>query len=287
MVALSHDPDCIEVRLAQSVEDIRAAQSIRYSVFYKEYGAHPNDEMRREKRDIDRYDDITDHLIVIDHDKPDGEEIVGTYRLLRRDVAEKHGKFYTSDEYDIDPLLNFDQGLLELGRSCVLQDYRTRPVLQKLWEGIAHYVADHHIELMFGCASFHGTDVQALAAPLSYLYHYHLAPENLRPKALTDRFENMNIIAKKELDARATFNAMPPLMKGYVRLGAYIGDGAVIDTQFNTVDVCIVMPTYLVKDKYAKHYQRKTRKIIPSLTTEGQRLKKEAQTAKTSTSCGK
>lgn len=281
MPSLPYDPDRIEVKIAQSEADIQAAQSIRYQVFYEEYGAKPNDEMLTAKRDIDQYDPITDHLIVIDNDRPSRSQIVGTYRLLRREIAEKHGRFYTSDEYNIDPLLNFDQGLLELGRSCVLPDYRTRPILQKLWEGIAHYVADHNIELMFGCASFHGTDIDALAGPLSYLYHYHLAPDNLCPRAVDSRFVAMNIIAKEELDAKSTFIAMPPLMKGYIRLGAYIGDGAVIDEQFNTVDVCIVMPTYLVKDKYAKHYQRKTQKIIPSLTEEGQREKRESQTIKT------
>lgn len=260
----SYDPEKIQVRLTTTEAEIHASQSIRYKVFYEEYGAKPNDEMQREERDIDAYDGITDHLIVIDNDLPENEQIIGTYRLLRREAAEKYGQFYTSNEYNIQPLLNYKKDILELGRSCVLPDYRTRPILQKLWEGIAHYIADHNIELMFGCASFHGTDVDKVADQLSYLYHYHLAPPELCPKTKDEYFVNMNIVAKEDLDAKAVFASMPPLLKGYIRLGAYVGDGAYVDKQFNTTDVCIVMPTALLREKYVKHYERKTQKVIPS-----------------------
>lgn len=267
MTKLAYDPDNIQVRLATNSAEIEAAQALRYKVFYEEYGAKPNEEMKKAKRDMDQYDAIMDHLIVEDMGLPatDGpDRIVGTYRLLRREEAEKHGQFYTSDEYDITPLLENEKDLLELGRSCVLPPYRTRPVLQKLWQGIAHYVADHNIGLMFGCASLHGTDIDALAHQLSYLYHYHLAPDDLCPRALDERFVDMNIIPKDELDAKATFISFPPLIKGYLRLGAHIGNGAVIDHQFNTTDVCIVLPTALVKEKYVKHYERVTKKVIPT-----------------------
>lgn len=262
MSKLPHDPDKIQVRLATSPEEIRMAQAIRYNVFYEEYGATPNDEMLREKRDIDSYDSVTDHLIVVDNDLPEGERIVGTYRLLRREIAEQHGQFYTSDEYNIQPLLDFDQNILELGRSCVLPHYRTRPILNKLWEGIAHYISDHNISLMFGCASFHGIDIEPLSEQLSYLYHFHLAPPELCPRTKEEYFVEMNIVPKEKLDAKAAFISMPPLLKGYIRLGAYIGDGAFIDEQFNTTDVCIVMPTSLVREKYVKHYERKTQKSM-------------------------
>lgn len=264
MTKLPYDPDKIQVRLATSAEEIRAAQALRYQVFYEEYGAKPNEEMLREKRDIDDFDDITDHLIVIDNDLPKGaEQIIGTYRLLRRAVAEKHGQFYTSDEYNIQPLLDNEPDLLELGRSCVLPDYRTRPILQKLWEGIAHYVADHNIGLMFGCASLHGTNIEALSEQLAYLHHFHRADDKLCPRAIDERYVDMNLHAKDDLDVKKVFISLPPLIKGYIRLGASIGDGAVVDEQFNTTDVCIVMPTAQVTDKYIKHYERKTQKTIP------------------------
>lgn len=268
MTTLPYDPDKIQVRLAENDDEIKTAQSIRYQVFYDEYGAKPTADMLREKRDFDPFDDITDHLIVLDNGLGKGtERIIGTYRLLRRAVAEAHGQFYTSDEYNIQPLLDNEKDLLELGRSCVLPDYRTRPILQKLWEGIAHYVADHNIGLMFGCASLHGTDINALAPQLSYLHHFHRTEDKLCPLALKGRYVDMNIIPKDELDVKATFISMPPLIKGYIRLGASIGDGAVIDHQFNTTDVCIVMPTAKVTDKYMKHYERKTQKNISATQT--------------------
>jgi putative hemolysin len=265
MVELAYDPERIQVRLTENEEEIRASQALRYKVFYEEFGAKPNDEMRQAKRDMDQYDPITDHLVVINKDLPKGpEQIVGTYRLLRRSIAEKHGEFYTASEYDISGLLKNEKDLLELGRSCVLPEYRNRPILQKLWQGIAQYVAEHNISLMFGCASLHGTNIEELSEQLSYLYHYHKTDDALCPQALPNLYVDMNRHAKDDLDARRVFSSLPPLIKGYLRLGASIGDGAVVDHQFNTTDVCIVMPTAKVTDKYYNHYQRKTDKEIMS-----------------------
>lgn len=253
----------VSVRLTNNPAEIEAAQRLRYKVFYEEYKAVADAKTAATHMDTDEYDAITDHLIVLDESLPPGPtQIVGTYRLLRREVADKFGKFYTSGEYDIAPLLSSGAVLLELGRSCVLPPYRTRPVLQKLWQGIAHYVAEYKIGLMFGCASLHGTDVEALAPQLSYLYHYHLATPELRPRALDSRYVEMNLMPKDDINAKQVFVSLPPLIKGYMRLGASIGDGAVIDHQFNTTDVCIVMPTHLVTEKYFKHYQRVTNNQI-------------------------
>lgn len=255
----------VKIRLAQSPEEIRAAQHLRYRVFYEEYAATPSDEMAENRRDFDSFDDIADHLIVIDESITDPQlRIVGTYRLIRREAAEKHGTFYTSGEYDITPILTSGATLLELGRSCVLAEYRTRPVLQLLWQGITDYMLDHNIGLMFGCASLHGTDINALSRQLAYLHHYHLAPENLRPRALENRFVDMDRHAKDSLDARGIFSELPALIKGYLRLGAFIGEGAVIDHQFNTVDVCIVLPMQAVAERYRKFYSRKVNRPIPT-----------------------
>ncbi|MEM9469629.1 MAG: GNAT family N-acyltransferase [Pseudomonadota bacterium] len=268
-MAITLDPDKIEIRLAQNNEEIEASQRLRYAVFYEEYGAKPTPEMAEVKRDMDKYDPVTDHLIVMDHGIADGiDSIVGTYRLFRQSEAEKFGQFYTSDEYNIKPLIETGNVLLELGRSCVLPDYRTRPILQKMWQGIAHYVADHNIGLMFGCASLHGTNPSELAEQLSYLYHYHLAEPAMCPRALDNLYTKMDLIPKDELEVKKAFMALPPLIKGYIRLGASIGDGAVIDKQFNTTDVCIVMPTAQVTEKYLKHYERVTQKTMP--TQQGQ-----------------
>ncbi len=253
----------VAVYLAKSAEDIEAAQRLRYQVFYEEFAATPDSAMAAARLDIDDYDEYADHLIVIDHGaKSKSRRIVGTYRLLPQEAAQRYGQFYSSDEYDLTPLLNTDEKLLELGRSCVLPEYRTRPVLQLLWQGIADYVSENRIGLLFGCASLHGTDIQSISAPLSYLHHYHPAPKEICPRALKGLYINMDIIPKDELNPRQAFKDLPPLIKGYLRAGALIGDGAVIDQQFNTTDVCVVMPTELVADRYKHHYERKIQKSI-------------------------
>ena len=263
MAETSLKADTVSVRLAQTPAEIDAAQDLRYKVFYEEYAAIPTPEMARLKRDFDQYDAQADHLIVVDESGgPKNPKIVGTYRLLNRAVAEQHGQFYTSGEYNIDPILNSGASVLELGRSCVLPEFRTRPVLQLLWQGIADYVLEHDIEMLFGCASFPGTDVEALARPLSYLYHYHLAPAEMRPVALPERYLPMNMIPKEELDPKTIISGLPPLIKGYLRIGSLIGDGAVIDEQFNTTDVCIMLHTQLVTNHYKKHYERKGNKTF-------------------------
>ncbi len=254
--------DTVVVRLARNKQEIEAAQRLRYSVFYDEYGATPSPEMMAQKRDFDPFDDVADHLIVY-HGTPEDKitnnsQIIGTYRLIRRDIADKHGRFYTSDEYDIAPLLTKNKGQLELGRSCVLAEHRTRPVMQMLWQGITNYILDHNIEYLFGCASFAGTDVDSISQQLAYLHHFHRAPEDLRPRALESRYIEMNLHKKEDLDVKEVFSNLPTLIKGYLRVGAIVGDGAVIDSQFNTIDVCLIMPTNRIPERYIKHYTRGT-----------------------------
>ncbi|SOD99188.1 GNAT family N-acetyltransferase [Caenispirillum bisanense] len=249
-----------EIRVATDDAEIRAAQALRYRIFYDEMGAKPTPEMAELKRDFDEFDAHCDHLLVIDRSRGSGPEgVIGTYRLTRRSQAAKAGRFYTSDEYDISPIVNYPGEVMELGRSCVDAAYRSKSTMQLLWRGIAAYVFHHGIDLMFGCASLHGTDPDKLALPLSYLHHNHLAPEDLRPTALPERYTAMNLMPADQIDVKRALVSLPPLMKGYLRLGGFVGDGAVVDHQFNTTDVCIIVKTDLVADKYYKHYDRTAR----------------------------
>lgn len=246
------------VRLAESAAELDASQALRWQVFYGEMGAVPDAETAATRRDADAYDPVADHLLVLDHDRGEGAAaVVGTYRLIRRPAAEKVGAFYSAAEYDLSPIIANGGTLLELGRSCVAADYRTRGTLQLLWQGIAAYVFAHRIELMFGCASLHGTDPDALAVPLSYLRAHHLAPEPLRAQALPHLYVEMDRRPAGSYDPKRTLAGLPPLVKGYLRLGGFVGDGAVVDRQFNTTDVCIVVKTDLVTQKYLRHYERK------------------------------
>lgn len=252
----------LEVRLAENADEVDWAQALRYRVFYTEMAARPNAEMESRQRDADEFDAIADHLLVIDHNRGGGpDSVVGTYRLIRRPAAARAGRFYSSDEYDIARLVAHPGEVLELGRSCVDFAYRNRPTMQLLWRGIAAYVFRHDIALMFGCASLPGTDVAALAEPLSYLHHNHLAPPELRPVAVPERRVDMALMDAGAVDARRALAVLPPLIKGYLRLGGFVGDGAVVDHQFNTTDVCIVVKTELVTDKYFKHYERRARDV--------------------------
>ncbi len=247
----------LQVRLAETAADIDAAQALRYRIFYESLGAQPLPEMARRQRDIDHFDEACDHLLVIDHGRGAGaDSVVGTYRLIRRDNAAQLGGFYSANEFDISPLVVHPGEILELGRSCVDPAYRQRPAMQLLWSGIAAYVFHYHIVLMFGCASLPGTDPDALATPLSYLHHHHRAPPGLRPRALAERYVEMCRLDRRAIDAAQAVAALPPLIKGYMRLGGFVGDGAVIDAQFNTTDVCILVKTDLVTGKYSRHFER-------------------------------
>ena len=245
------------VRLALAEDEVDAALALRYRVFFEEMGARPDAAAASTKRDRDAYDPVADHLLVLDHDLGEGAAgVVGTYRLIRKPAAERIGRFYTESEYDIAPLLASGLTLLELGRSCVAPDYRTRGTLQLLWRGIASYVFGHGIDLMFGCASLPGTDPDALAAPLTYRAMNHAAPPELCPRALPERRVEMRRLPPERVDARAVLAALPPLLKGYLRLGGFVGEGAVIDAEFNTTDVCVMVRTAMVTEKYLKHYER-------------------------------
>ncbi len=248
------------VRLAVDADEIDAVQALRYRVFYKEMGAHADAATAATERDRDDFDAVADHLLVVDHDRGEGaKSVVGTYRLIRRPAAAKLGRWYSAAEYDISRIVAFDGPLVECGRSCVDEAYRTRGTLQLLWGGIAAYVFKHRIGILFGCASLPGTDLDALADQLTYLAANHMAPEEIRPRALPDRYVDMMRRDPAGIDVKRTLVDLPPLVKGYLRLGGFVGDGAVLDHQFNTTDVAVLVKTDQITDKYYKHYERKVR----------------------------
>jgi putative hemolysin len=241
----------LEVRLAQSEEEIKAAQHLRYEVFYEECGAKPDENMARLKRDISPIDDFCDVLLVIDHAL---NKIVGTYRFMLREAALEYGGHYTALEFDISKLLKYPGQIMELSRSCVHKDYRTTPTMQLLWRGIGAYIQLNQVSLCFGCASFMGTDVSKYHQALAYLYHFHLAPPELRTRATPDHYQEMNLIPKDKIDPKEAIRQLPPLIKGYLRLGGYVGEGAYIDYDFNSIDVCVIVEREAVGERYSQKY---------------------------------
>jgi putative hemolysin len=252
----------LEVRLAETQAEVEAAQRLRYRVFYEEMSAVPSAAMREARRDFDKFDDFCDHMLVIDrdaHDRDGEHRVVGTYRLMRDVDAARAGGFYTAGEYDIDSLMrSVGKGtrLLELGRSCVMKSYRSKPVtLQLLWRGIGVLTKRFCTDLMFGCGSLAGTDPKALALPLSYLHHYHPMPDGMNVRARPERYVDMNLMPKDAIDVKEALRALPPLIKGYVRAGACIGEGAVIDPQFDTTDVFIYVPVANMNNRYRSRFK--------------------------------
>jgi putative hemolysin len=248
-----------EVRLAATPAEIEAAQRLRYRVFFEEMAALPSPEVRAARRDCDGFDTICDHLLVVDRDAANNDGVQGvarTYRLLRRSVALQHEGFYSQQEYDVSRLLDYPNEIVELGRSCVGAAYRSRGVMQMLWRGLSAYASTFDIRLMFGCASFPGTDPEEVGAELSYLYHYHLAPQHIRPRALPQRYVDMGLRPIAGLDVAAVQAELPPLIKGYLRVGGFVGDGAVVDREFNTTDVCVIVNTDQLTGKYERRYKR-------------------------------
>jgi putative hemolysin len=250
----------LEARLATEKRDVRHAQKLRYKVFYKDGTAIADAVTMLARRDKDTFDKICDHVLVVDHaGKPtiSGKlPVVGTYRLLRQELADRHGGFYTENEFDIAGMVDRhpDLRFLELGRSCVLPKYRTKRTVELLWQGIWNYVRQHQVDVMIGCASFEGTDPDKLALPLSFLHHFASAPPEWHARAHDSRYVDMNRMPKEAISAKAALHQLPPLIKGYLRLGAMIGEGAVIDHQFGTTDVLIVLPVSAINARYIEHF---------------------------------
>lgn len=255
----AEDPSYV-IRLATTAEDLTAAQRLRYVVFVAELGGTGLLVDHENRLERDAFDPFFDHLVLVDrHRDPTGlDHVIGAYRVLPGDRRAAAGGFYSESEYDLSPLLASGRKLLELGRSCVHADHRGGTAMFHLWNGLADYVIERGIEVLFGVASFHGTDVTALAQPLSWLHHNHLAPPEMRVSARPPHRQDMNLIPAVQLDRKAALAATPALIKAYLRLGGFVGDGAFVDRAFNTTDVCLVMDTVQMSARHREFYLRKS-----------------------------
>jgi putative hemolysin len=247
------------VRLAESDDDVAAAQRLRYRVFVEEMGATPSHGDAEDRRERDRFDPYFEHLLLIDNepDDPDIEHgVVGVYRLLRGARAKQGIGFYGAGEYDLDLLLDYPRETLELGRSCVDASHRGGAGMHLLWAGLGQYVSKYNVSILFGVASFHGTDPAQMAQALSYLHYNHLAPPDLRVTAIAESRARMDILPPEKINKAEAMLQIPALIKAYIRLGGFIGEGAYIDHEFNTVDVCLLMDTARMVNRYRKFYTR-------------------------------
>ncbi|OBY27244.1 GNAT family N-acetyltransferase [Leisingera sp. JC1] len=237
------------VKIAETESELRAAQALRYDVFVRELGGGGEMVDHQEGLERDRFDQFFDHMLVTD--KATGT-VAGVYRLLRDDQAAQAGQFYSEDEYDLSTLKASGRRLLELGRSCLHPDYRGGIAMFHLWSGLADYVEKNGIEILFGVASFHGTSPKELANPLAMLHHNHLAPPELRVRSKA--FQSMDLVGVGNLDRKRAMIETPALIKAYLRLGGFVGEGAYIDHAFNTTDVCLILDTTRMNERQRRIY---------------------------------
>ena len=253
---MTTDDTSLTLRLAASPRDLAAAQRLRYTVFVQELGGDGPLVDHAARLERDDFDDVFDHLLLIDpmRDAVALDDVVGVYRLLPGDRVGA-GRFYSEDEYDLSALRMSGRRLLELGRSCVHAQYRGGAAMLLLWNALADYVLERDIEVLFGVASFHGTDVGPIRAQLAYLHAYHLAPPALRVRARAAGFQRMDLPGPME--KKAALAGMPALIRAYLRLGGFVGEGAWVDHAFNTTDVCLVMDTSQMSARHRAFYLRK------------------------------
>lgn len=256
---MTPDESQFTLRLARDARDLRAAQRLRYEVFVSELGGGGPLVDHAARLECDAFDPVFDHLLLIDtrRDADALDDVIGVYRVMTCEAAARFGRFYSETEYDLSRLKASGRRLLELGRSCVHPDYRGGTAMFHLWNGLAEYVLEREIEVLFGVASFHGTDIEALRMPLANLHHTHLAPEELRVRARPDHFQAMDLVPANQIDRRAAIAGTPALIKAYLRLGGFVGEGAWVDHAFNTTDVCLLMDTGRMSAKHRGYYTRK------------------------------
>ena len=260
--ALRIDAGRYTVRLAECEADVAAAQRLRYRVFVEEMGAQAAGADHAARRERDGFDPYFDHLLLIDNDADPAdplEVVVGAYRLMTGTMARRGIGFYGATEYDLSKLVAYPRETLELGRSCIAAAHRGGAGMHLLWTGLGHYVAERGVEILFGVASFHGADPAPLAMPLAYLHHNHLAPDDLRVRTLPQFFQPMDLLPPEQVSKVEAMRMIPALIKAYLRLGGFVGEGAFVDHAFNTVDVCLLMDTTRMVERYRAFYSRESR----------------------------
>ena len=244
---MSQPEPLFRTQLAQSPQDIADAQRLRYDVFVAELGGDGRLVDHAQRLERDEFDPYADHLLLRDERRAAGDQVIGVYRVMTTQMAARAGQFYCEDEYDLTPLRESGKPLLELGRTCLHPDYRGGAGMMHLWAALADYAETRQIKILFGVASFHGTDTDALAGPLSILHHRHLAPPALRVRAKGKTALTMDICSKDAFDRVAAVRKLPALIKAYLRLGGTVGEGAFVDHAFNTVDICIILQSDAIR----------------------------------------
>lgn len=237
------------VALARSEEEVRETQRLRYKVFVGELGAQIRS--CTPHHDIDRYDPFCDHLIVREND---ADRIVGTYRILSPDAARRAGSYYSENEFFLSRLRNLRSRMVEAGRSCIHPDYRSGAVITLLWAGLAEYMVTRNYEYLMGCASIGMADGGHNAANL----FAHIGPANMAP-AEYRVFPRHGLPFERLATQQPAL--IPPLIKGYLRVGAWVCGEPAWDPYFNTADLLMLLPMSRMNPRYRRHFIRPVERV--------------------------
>ena len=246
----------LSTRLASGASEVRNAQRLRYKIFYQEMSARQSIYNRLTRRDRDPHDAHCDHLLVLDDTKPAKPEVVGTQRFFLKSACSTDVEFHSQSEFDLEGLAARHSGkkFMELGRSCILPQYRTKRTAELMWHGTWAYALERKVDVMVGCASFGTSEVAKIAPALGFLFgqstasgEWQVGTNGANAVALSDYKDNV-------ADAKKAIRLLPPLLRGYLRLGAMFSTHAVPDPEFGTIDVLVVLPVDRINPRYISHY---------------------------------
>ncbi len=236
----------LHVHLAENQLEVEKAYSLRYNVFNLELGEGlPSS--RETLKDKDEYDFFCDHLVVTD--SSENNMVVGTYRILRKEIAKKTIGFYSENEFDLFNIYNLEYELAEVGRSCVHPDYRDGSVITLLWKGLANYMNYYNIRYYMGCGSIHSIDKENALNVYEYFKKKNAISEIYIPP-----LEKCKIIDENFILCDFETNSIPPLIKGYLRLGAKICGEPALDLEFGTTDFFILLDQEKITSKYSSKF---------------------------------
>jgi len=245
----------LTTRLARDFHELKEAQRVRYEVFCEELSARQS--IDRDKRlEQEKHDLICDHLLVLEKNGLGNPKIVGTQRFLVKQASDSHLEFRSQTEFDLEDLARRHpvKRFMELGRSCILNSHRSKRTIELMWHGTWAYAVQKQVDVMTGCASFYASDVTQISDQLGFLSTLSSERDEWKVRPTQENAIKISQFEKSGIDPRQAIRGLPPLIKGYLRLGAYFSEHAVMDEEFGTIDVAVILPVGNINPRYVNFY---------------------------------
>lgn len=245
----------LSTRLAENQAELKEAQKIRYQVFCDELSAaqqaSPETRLEQEQHDL-----ICDHLLVLDNSDRKNPKTVGTQRFLVKRSKDTHLPFRSQSEFDLETLasLHPQKSFMELGRSCILEAYRSKRTMELMWHGTWSYAVKNKVDVMTGCASFYAKSPEEISLVLGFLSTLTTDRPEWQVQPTSPKSVSIKQYEKLVKDPKRAIRALPPLIKGYLRLGAYFSNSVVTDEEFGTIDIAVILPVENINPRYVSYY---------------------------------